>query len=436
MQALMIIFQLPLVGDLSKDKDMYRSKNFSFLLTVLLFVLLNVEMKLHADEGNPLAVSRWQGGMISVETHWGLRVMIEPSPRVRRMVPSQAGRVVRPSETIDHYLTRLPNMAEPAWLPSAEFAQSRHAANSKQNNDPNAVHIKSLSTGNNKSHALLLAVDGVRIVYIPLDQFVAGNKVSPAKLSKVDLLILATPDSSHLQQPEVISLVRGIQPRKVLLDLANKTKLSDTEQWATSIGGNKKINNVNHNTLALSQSTVLTQADEKQRSTEVVLLGEKPWKMPAELAGLFKEMEKSSSDSQRVFAKLSAKQLNFRPANGTHTPRWNTEHMMGRQLLFFSQIYHAQDPTIPVMDLNPKQMPPDYKAAHPKWDGPEEARQTQRVSEFTRRFAYLLADIDLDKKAPGSRWKLRALLKQMDHHYSEHTANTIKKFDLPGWPKE
>ena len=148
-------------------------------------------------------------------------------------------------------------------------------------------------------------------------------------------------------------------------------------------------------------------------------------------------MEKASSDSQQVFAKLSTNQLNFKPTNGTHTPRWNTEHMMGRQLLFFSQIYVTQDPSIPKMDLNPRQTPPAYVFAHPDWDGPEEGRQTQRVREFTRRFAYLLADMDVDKKAPGSRWpSLRALLKQMHRHYGEHTANTIKKFDLPGWPKE
>ena len=88
---------------------------------------------------------------------------------------------------------------------------------------------------------------------------------------------------------------------------------------------------------------------------------------------------------------------------------------MGRQLLFFSQIYHAQDRRIPVIDLNPRQMPPDYRFAHPDWDGREEARQMQRVSSFTRRFAYLLADLDVDKKAPASSWPtLRALFNQME----------------------
>ena len=148
-------------------------------------------------------------------------------------------------------------------------------------------------------------------------------------------------------------------------------------------------------------------------------------------------MRDSNQKSQAVFAKLSVDQMNFRPSNGTHTPRWNTEHMMGRQLKFFSQIYHTIDPMIPVMDLNPAQMPPDYSASHPDWDGAEEARQMQRVDDFCHRFAYLLDGLDVGAKAPGSRWpSLRALLVQMDRHYAEHTANTVKKFDLENWPKQ
>lgn len=108
---------------------------------------------------------------------------------------------------------------------------------------------------------------------------------------------------------------------------------------------------------------------------------------------------------------------------------------MGRELLFFSQIYRAVDPMIQEMDLNPKQMPKDYEFKHPDWSGEEEAAQTQRVQAFTRRFAYLLDGVDLDKKAKGSRfWTPRALLLQMDRHYNEHTANVRKKMELPEWP--
>ena len=138
-----------------------------------------------------------------------------------------------------------------------------------------------------------------------------------------------------------------------------------------------------------------------------------------------------------MFAKLSVKQMNFKPSNGSHTPRWNTEHMMGRELPFFSQIYNAVDPMISIVDLNPKQMPEDYEFAHEDWTGAEEARQTKRVEDFVRRFAYLLDGMDLNKKAKGSRfWSPRALLKQMERHYKEHSDNVVKKMKLDGWPAD
>ena len=161
------------------------------------------------------------------------------------------------------------------------------------------------------------------------------------------------------------------------------------------------------------------------------------WKPTGELAELLERMEKSCAESQKVFAELSANQLNWRPPNGTHTPRWNTEHMMATQLLFFSQIYAAIDPeNHKVIRLNPKQMPKDYVAAHPDWDGKQEAALTAAVSKYLHDFAYLLEGLDLDQQPPGSRWKLRALLVQMDRHYGEHTANVVKKFELEGWPEE
>ncbi|MEE8155092.1 MAG: hypothetical protein V3T53_09100, partial [Phycisphaerales bacterium] len=119
-----------------------------------------------------------------------------------------------------------------------------------------------------------------------------------------------------------------------------------------------------------------------------------------------------------------------------HTPRWNAEHMMGRELGFFSRIFSAVDPAIPHINLNPEQMPPDYVAAHPDWDGKEEARQMQRVMSFTRRFAYLFDGFDLEAKPPGSWWTVRGLLEQMQRHYGEHSAHVKEKFELPDWPDE
>ncbi len=172
-------------------------------------------------------------------------------------------------------------------------------------------------------------------------------------------------------------------------------------------------------------------------SIDPALLLEKPAAIPDHLRELFDRMESANRRSQDVFRKLSTAQMNFKPSNGSHTPRWNAEHMAGRQLLFFSQIYHALDPKIPVFDWNPAQMPPDYRARHPEWSGKEEARGMQRVDDFCRRYAYLLESTALDAKPPASSWPtLRALLEQMERHYDEHTANVVKKFELPDWPKE
>ncbi len=173
-----------------------------------------------------------------------------------------------------------------------------------------------------------------------------------------------------------------------------------------------------------------------QESPQVVTLDTRPWTMPVELAELFERKDAASRASQEVFAQLNINQMNHRPSNGTHTPRWNAEHMMGRELGFFSEIFAQIDPAISHIDLNPEQMPPDYVAAHRDWSGEEEARQMERVAAFSRRFAYLIDGLDLDKKAPGNGWTPRGLLEQMERHYQGHTANVKKKFELPDWPKE
>ena len=80
-------------------------------------------------------------------------------------------------------------------------------------------------------------------------------------------------------------------------------------------------------------------------------------------------------------------------------------------------------------------MPKDYEFAHADWTGAEEAKQIQRVEDFTRRFAYLLDGVDMRKKAPGSRiWSIRTLLLQMERHYNQHSSNVRKKMELEQWP--
>lgn len=184
----------------------------------------------------------------------------------------------------------------------------------------------------------------------------------------------------------------------------------------------------------LAQTTA--QSDTKIPPDPMSLLAA-PAPIPEHLKALFDRMEAANRRSQDVFRNLSVQQMNFKPSNGTHTPRWNAEHMAGRQLLFFSQIYHALDSNIPVVDWNPQQMPQDYQARHPDWTGAEEARAMQRVDDFCRRYAYLLKEVSLTEKPPATFWPtLEALLLQMEKHYDEHTANVKKKFELPDWPSE
>lgn len=185
--------------------------------------------------------------------------------------------------------------------------------------------------------------------------------------------------------------------------------------------------------IIFSQSSV----DHPTSNAEVLARVDAPKEVPDHLRELFDRMESANRRSQDVFRQLSAEQMSFEPANGTHTPRWNAEHMAGRQLFFFSQIYHALDSKIPVIDMNPRQMPKDYQPRKPTWSGKQEARFLQRVDDFCRRHAHLLKDLSADEKPPASRWpSLQALLLQMERHYDEHTANVKKKFQLPDWPKQ
>jgi hypothetical protein len=380
--------------------------------TVLLLVLSGPMAMLSAADGDPMAIRSWPAGTISLETHWGHSIAIHPTADSEGKMSSHPDQELSADASVDHVLTRLPNTENSSWLAKSEAPK-----------DDNAVHVKSIVDEAGTSLGIELQADGVKIVV--LSKIAAADHSQPT-LANVDLLVISPNDKSLA---EWIAVVQSIQPRLILLNLHDSLSQEQIEQFRTDVKAEEEIVQTNHNTLALSKSS-----DEFTRPRLVTLTTD-AWQMPADLGELFQAMEKASKDSQVVFAKLSTNQMNFKPANGTHTPRWNTEHMMGRQLGFFSQIYHTLEPTLPVMDLNPKQMPPDYEFAHPDWSGQEEARQMERVSQYTRRFAYLLADLDLDKRAPGSRWpSLRALLNQMQRHYSEHTANTIKKFDLPEWP--
>lgn len=416
-----------------------------------------------ADPGKPVALRWWGEGMVSIETYWNLNIMIDPysldigyedpeqsadlvlithnhsdhnNPEIVQGEPivahslDEAGKYVG----FHHVLDRFANQEEPRW----------YDAKQKITRSPHAIQVTSIPAWHDNDQGsqrgavamLLIEVDGVRIVHcsdIGQMQFTAEQLKA---MGNVDVLLIPVGGTYTVDGAQAAVLVEQVKPR-IVVPIHYKTKalnfdLAGVEPFLAALGSAYEVARSAGNTFAVSASEEASES----KKPRVVVLDYLPWQMSAELAELFVRKEAASAATQQVFAPLSSDQINFRPTNGTHTPRWNAEHMMGRELGFFTEIYAQLDPAFAKIDLNPAQMPPDYRAAHPDWTGKEEARQIERVTAMTRRFAYLLADLPLDEQAPGSHWTPRGLLEQMARHYGEHTANVKLKFELPDWPHE
>ena len=362
-----------------------------------------------ADDGQPIAIRHWDGGGFTVETMWGFEIGLGVKEENLSELPRKPDLKlsdVKPGKS--KTLQRLPN--EPK-LTISEDAPAK--------DDGNAVVV-----ARDQQVFPTISVDGLTIVdlndvsaEVVKELLARSIVINGSSVKGEELAVIATGDG--FDETLCSSIADSLKPRLMVVN--SKVKKV----------GDRDVEVIAHNTVAVSSTK------RKKPGTRVVSLGTKPYQMSKPLADLFAKKEAACDKSRSVFAKLSVDQMNFKPANGTHTPRWNTEHMMGRELMFFSQIYHAVDPEIPVMNLNPAQMPNKYKFAHEDWTGEEESRQTERVEKFTRRFAYLLDGMSLTKRAKGSRfWTPKSLLAQMKRHYKEHTDNVVDKMKLEGWPKE
>ena len=389
------------------------------LLTCVVFfaVVCAASEKVAAEDPQPIAIRHWPGGGVTIETNWGIHLGLGIDASAEKQLES----------TLDFKL---------GSLQSGESVVLSRAPNtdkviSKRDDDlsrsilliPKLKTNRVLAIRGNDDHPTSVFVDGMALLFFsdaPGEEHFKTREAADAVSETVSQLPMAiTIVGDKIDAAACQKIVASYKP--VLMVVPRSiTKVGDADVEA-----------VPHNTVAFSS------VKRKTDKAKFVSLGDKTYEMSAELKELFAKKETACNASQKFFAELSVEQMNFKPDNGSHTPRWNPEHMMGRELLFFSQIYNAVDPMIPVMDLNPKQMPEDYEFAHPDWTGAEEAKQMQRVAAFTRRFAYLLDNMDLDRRANGSRiWTPRALLQQMERHYSEHTANVKKKMELPGWPEK
>lgn len=376
----------------------------------------------HAEPGDPIAVRSWGGGVMSVETLWGFTVVLAPADArplpddlagadlVLRLSPERAeagGRALAaglPENWTELVLDRRPDQWPAQCGPTGTPEPTA-----------NAVRLRLVARG---SGAASVDADGLRILFLAGGPAALTPAVGRA-VGPVDVLCARADGTDAipiLRQAAIDTGARYLVPLGV-------------PDGSLDAGDSLEIRRAVGNTLAVAVERGATRA-----APALVVLKNEPWEMPAELAGLFERKERASRAAEDVFRPLSAAQLNFRPSNGTHTARWNAEHMMGRELGFFSAIYSNVDPAIARINLNPAQMPADYKPAHPEWSGAEEARQIARVRAFTARFAYLLDGIPLDDRPRGAPWALRRLLLTMEQHYGEHSANTKMKFDLPEWP--
>jgi hypothetical protein len=430
----------------------------------VILVLLLLARPAAADPGQPVAVRWWGQGFVTIETFWNLRVAIDPDRAHRHRSPRQevdlllisdhtfdkenAPLYAAVSQTvisglsdgeyadIDVVLDRRPNDRSPDVFPATdERPRSGHAIRVHSFR----AHEGPVPGRSGPITPMLIEVDGVRIFHA--SRLGQSNLVDAMveQLERVDVLLVPVGGalSGSLNAERAAALTARLAPRLVVpiwpVEERHEDRGGDSvKQFLEALPSSYDRREAVGNTLA-----VRSLGPGERVRPAVVVLKTQPWSMPEAMADLFRAKDAAGRASQEVFRPLSAAQMNHRPADGTHTPRWNVEHMAGRELGFFSQIYHAAEGAVPVMDVNPKQMPPDYVAAHPDWDGAEEARQIERVQAFTRRFAYLLDGADLDEKPEGHRWwTLRGLLAQMQRHYGEHTANVKKKFALPDWPDE
>ena len=418
----------------------------------ILVVALFLGESVAADSGKPVALRAWGDSAISVETYWNLSVVINPPAEraVGSNLEFQAELAVMASPTrtsdtlklfrkkpqvaylrdesgrpvsLDIIIDRAPNSALPTVKPFAEAGKP----------SPNAIRVRTVWI----EQTPLVCIDSDGITMIVCDATNPPVVLTPRheeQIGPVDVLIVRL--SEHNARPDAaVALAKRLRPRLTVpirqgeADSQGRDKAN--QSLADALGLAQATQKAKGNTLAITSGRGLTR-----EKPAIVVLGSKPWDMPKELQALFERMDIALPLATEIFAPLSAKQMNHRPADGTHTARWNAEHIMGRELGFFTAIYSNLDPAIPHIDLNPAQMPPDYKAAHPDWNGAEEVRQIERASALVHRFAYLLDGMEPMAKPKGSPWSIKQLCETMHGHFSEHLANVKKKFELPDWPKE
>jgi len=377
-------------------------------LFLVLLVFLGLSLKAPAQSAKPVAIRFWGQALVSIETYWNLTIAIDPyNPKIGYGDPSlSADLVLMTHEHFDHnnvklikgdphvvrgldprervreidvILTRAPNTDKPTlttYHPTKQYSE-------------HAVRIRSIASWHDDTEGkkrgantmFLVETNGVRILHCgDLGQTRLRDEQLD-QIGKIDVLLIPVGGVYTIDGPQAVHIVDQLRPL-IVVPIHYKLPvltidLNTAEPFLDKLPSSYKRVEAVGNTLAVSRGRRTGQNVKK-----VVVLKLKPYQLPTALRKLLDEKEKAAKKSQSLFSSLSINQLNHRPSNGTHTPRWNAEHVMASDLRMFSAVYARLDPMIPHINLNPRQMPPDYVPAHPNWTGAEEARQIERALAF------------------------------------------------------
>ena len=395
-----------------------------------------------AEPVMPVAFRTWSDQTVSIETYWGLQVSLGPGA-------SQ----VEPDLTLGgaSLAVRLPSGLQATRMKWDKQTSLGELAVGRDQED-SSLSV-ALDRAPNRAKASLVEMKPgskptqnavlVKSWYPKIDGAFASTPVARVQAAEV-VLIYGTHTSLEAAADNGLGKNVAVDLAVVVLDGVAAIDAKDVKALAKKLGarqiyliGDAQVTGEMATRKAVGNTTALV-AGAKPHDAGPVLIqhADKPWEMPEAMGGLFADLDAAGRKWSAVFEPLSVNQMNHQPANGTHTPRWNIEHMASRQMFFITRLYHAADPSFPHVRLDPAQMPPNYKARHADWDGAEEARRVYRTSAFVQRFAYLYHGRDLDQPLAGTRIRFRAIVRQVTRHYPEHTRNVLDKMKLDDWPAE
>lgn len=404
-------------------------------------VLLFVPGIAWAESGMPVAFRTWPDQTITIETYWGLHISVGPGTSTVEPDPALNGASLAVRLPVDQQDSEVEWAEETSQGEVSVGLDQLEVLNVILDREPNTDRAGLIEPGTDPTAnavsvmawrpigadpvvllpVVLVQADGVDVVYgTPASLHAAGEDIlqTLGVDGAVDVAVLVLDGQEAIDVGQVKAL--GAHLKATHVYLTGSAQLTGAMPTREAVG----------NTTALLPGT--EQGDEG-----AVLLkhADKPWQAPEPMDVLLTGLESAAGEWAAVFEPLSINQMNHRPANGTHTPRWNVEHMASRQMFFLTLLYNWADPTFPHLRLDPAQMPPDYKPLHPDWTGAEEARRIYRTCAFVRRFAYTFNGKDLNQPAPGGRINFNAIVLQLTRHYPDHTRNVLEKMELDDWPQ-